>query len=133
MKVGISRVALDQILDHADRHSEEEVCGLLLGRAGMIEVAQPAANVAHDRCRSFELDPAALLAAHRAARNGGLPVFGHYHSHPKGEALPSHRDAANAQPGTFWLIVGNGDVQLFEACANGEIHGVFRPKPFEVR
>lgn len=110
----------------------EEVCGLLLGEAEVIMVAQPAANVATDAARSFELDPATLLSAHKAARAGGPAVLGHYHSHPSGLAAPSVTDAAAAYPGAFWLIVANGRGALFEACQGGPIHGFFKPRAFEL-
>jgi proteasome lid subunit RPN8/RPN11 len=133
MKVVISRAVFDQILDHADRYPDEEVCGLLLGRHGVIESARPAANVAPDRARTFELDPAVLLAAHRDARDGGPAIQGHYHSHPNGDARPSPRDAAHARPGAFWLIVARGEARLFEAQEAGLIHGVFVPREIELR
>ena len=95
-------------------------------------VAQPAANVAPDRARSFELDPATLLSAHKAARAGGPAVLGHYHSHPSGFAMPSAADAAAAYPGTLWMIVADGEAALFEACEGGPINGFFALRPFEL-
>ncbi|MEE2740146.1 MAG: M67 family metallopeptidase [Pseudomonadota bacterium] len=113
MKVEIARGVLAQIraLCAADRH---EVCGLLLGSAERIDAICPAANVAPDPSRHFELDPAVLIAAHRAARDGGPAVIGHYHSHPSGVAVPSATDAACAAPdGTLWLIVADGAARLW--------------------
>lgn len=96
--------------------SADEVCGLLLGHFGCITQARPAENVAPDPARHFELDPAALLAAHKAARAGGPAVMGHYHSHPGGCPEPSATDAAYAAPdGSLWLIVGRGEVRLWIA------------------
>ena len=115
MSVIISRILLDQIqaIAAADR---AEVCGLLLGATGRIEAIAPAANVAPDPARHFELDPVALIAAHRAARAGGPQVIGHYHSHPSGVARPSVTDAAFASPdGSLWLIVGGGEARLWIA------------------
>ncbi len=102
----------------ADPH---EVCGLLFGRAGRIDSIQPAANVAPDPSRHFELDPTALIAAHRAARSGGPPIIGHYHSHPGGMPVPSATDAACATPdGSLWLIVGGGTARLWLATGKDE-------------
>ncbi|KAA9018520.1 MULTISPECIES: Mov34/MPN/PAD-1 family protein [Sphingobium] len=115
MIVGISRSLLEQIvaLAAADRH---EVCGLLLGGTDRIEAIIPAANVAADPARHFELDPAALIAAHRAARLGGPAIIGHYHSHPSGVAAPSVTDAACATAdGSLWLIVGGRETTLWRA------------------
>jgi proteasome lid subunit RPN8/RPN11 len=67
---------------------------------------RPADNVAADRQRRFEVDPATLFAAIRAARDGGPPVLGHYHSHPGGSAEPSATDAAMIRHhGELWIIV----------------------------
>jgi proteasome lid subunit RPN8/RPN11 len=115
MIVGISRSLLEQIvaLAAADRH---EICGLLLGTQDRIEAIISAANVAADPARHFELDPAALIAAHRAARSGAHAIIGHYHSHPSGVAAPSATDAACATPdGSLWLIVGGGEATLWRA------------------
>ena len=93
---------------------------MLLGAAGRIDAVRPAANVAPDPSRHFELDPAVLIAAHRAARDAGPAVIGHYHSHPSGVAVPSATDAACAAPdGTLWLIVA-GDVARLWIAGPGE-------------
>lgn len=91
-----------------------ECCGLLLGQGARIERAVPAANVHPDPERHFEIDPAALIAAHRAARAGGPQVVGYYHSHPNGRAEPSVEDIAMAErAGRFWAIVAAGNVLLW--------------------
>lgn len=109
MAIRISRAALDAIARQAAASPAAEVCGLLLGAAGLaaedVRTALPAANVAADPARRFELDPAALIAAHRRARAGGEAVLGHYHSHPSGDVRPSARDAAMAfEANALWLI-----------------------------
>ncbi len=81
MAIAISRTLLDQIqsIAAADR---AEVCGLLFGTAERIAAIAPAANVAPDPARHFELDPAALIGAHPGARAGGRQIFGHYRTQP---------------------------------------------------
>jgi len=117
MQVTISRADLEQIVTAAAA-SEEEICGLLLGEGTDIMAVRSVSNVAVDRARHFEIDPAALIAAHRAAREGGLRVLGHYHSHPSGVAVPSATDAACALPdGSLWLIVAEGVAALWRAEA----------------
>lgn len=86
----------------------------------------PCANVAPRPADSFEIDPAALIAAHRAARTGGPAVIGHYHSHPRGTATPSARDAVAAEPGSRWIIIAGDDVRGWFAAAAGR----FDPMPF---
>lgn len=98
----------------AARARPEECCGLLLGRNGTIEEARPAANVAADPRRRFEIDPQALVDAHRVARSGGPQVLGYYHSHPAGPAAPSATDRAQAShDGHVWAIAGEGGVTFW--------------------
>ena len=133
MKVKIARTAWQQILLAAEQNPDQEVCGLLIGHEHLIEEALPAANVAADPARRFEIDPAVLLRAHRQARHSGRLVLGHYHSHPGGEARPSLRDAASAHDdGALWIIAGKGDIAAFRAIGGGAIAGRFDPAGLEI-
>jgi len=126
MTVTIASEALGQIVTAADRSPHREVCGLLLGGRDRIERVVPCRNVAADPAQRFEIDPAALLAAHRQARGGAAAVVGNYHSHPSGSSDPSPRDAADAAPdGSLWLIVARGEVRAWRAVADGAVHGRF--------
>lgn len=128
MSVEISSAALQQILARAAASEEREVCGLLFGDAGRIDAVEHCANVAANPATTFETDPARLIAAHRAARAGGPAIIGHYHSHPRGPAMPSPRDAVAAAPdGTLWLIVAGGEARLWRAVGNGAVEGRFEP------
>ena len=132
MKMGmglrISIVDRDMILSAAAASPEREVCGLLLGAGLTVARVVPCRNVASDPARRFEIDPAALLAAHRAARSGAPAVIGHYHSHPVGRAAPSPRDAADAAPdGSIWVIVADGVMTAWRAVRAGALHDRFDP------
>lgn len=116
----LARIAREAAADPA-----REVCGLLTGD-DVVSGTIACANVAADPARAFEIDPAALIAAHRDERRGGPALAGCYHSHPTGKAWPSARDAANAAPdGWLWLIAGGGRIAAFLAVEAGEIHGRF--------
>lgn len=97
-----------------------EACGLLLGEPGRITHALPARNV-HVRPEThFEIDPQALIDAHRAARGGGPQVLGYYHTHPSGPPRPSAEDIRMAAgDGRIWAIVGENRVELWEDVAGG--------------
>lgn len=126
MMIRISRKALTELMARATAESTE-ICGLLLGRGNVVEMVLPTHNVAADPACWFEIDPAALIAAHRASRGGGPAVLGHYHSHPSGVAQPSAMDAASAHAdGAVWLIIGNGEATAWVAGAAG-LHGRFSP------
>lgn len=97
-----------------------ECCGLLLGQGERIEQAVPAANVAADPERRFEIDPAALLAAHKAARAGGPEIVGYYHSHPDGHPLPSATDCEHASGDRrIWAIIAGGEVAFWRDGQGG--------------
>jgi len=110
----VGRSALDAILAHAAEAAPEEACGLLLGANERILEARPAANVAADRTRHFEIDPQTLIDAHRAERSGGPQLIGYYHSHPAGPAEPSATDrAAATHDGRIWAIAAGSDIRFW--------------------
>jgi desampylase len=118
MYVSISSVLVDQILALAAADPLHEVCGLLLGTARQVTAILPATNVAEDQTTRFEIDPAVQFAAIRAARAGGEPVIGHYHSHPGGRAIPSACDAAMiGSIGALWIIVAGTELRGWHAQA----------------
>lgn len=126
MTAWIARAALREIRGDCRTRAPEEACGLLLGRDSRIEAAVAARNLASDRLRQFEIDPAVLFAAHRAARSGGPAILGCYHSHPRGPAIPSATDAARALDlGWLWLIVGGQEQKAYRVAADGPIVGRF--------
>lgn len=120
MSVSISSGLLATLVAAADASPDTEICGLLLGTPNRIEAADACPNVAANPSRTFEIDPAALFAAHRNARRGGLAIVGHYHSHPSGVPVPSPRDAAQAMgDGALWLILGGGDARAWRSVETG--------------
>jgi proteasome lid subunit RPN8/RPN11 len=127
MELHISSQLLGRILDAAAA-SDEEICGLLIGTETTVSAIVSCRNIASHPHRRFEIDPAALFAAHRAARRSGEGVLGHYHSHPTGSPVPSPCDAAEAAAdGAFWLIVGAGEVRAWRAVSDGAVQGRFDP------
>ncbi len=112
---------LTAIRAHAAAALPQEVCGLLLGEGARITAARPAANVHPAPHTHFEIDPQALIDAHRAAREQGAPqVIGYYHSHPRGPAEPSATDRASAAgDGRVWAIVAGEDVAFWQDGKQG--------------
>lgn len=125
MDVRIASGVLEQVIAAAAASPAREVCGLLFGGPGRIDTAVACANVAADPACRFEIDPAALLAAHRDARGGGTAIAGCYHSHPHGVAVPSACDAdAATGDGALWLIVAGGVARLWRTDAPGRFEEV---------
>lgn len=116
----VARSVWDVLLRETEQARPNEACGILLGREGRIEQALPTANVAQDPACRFEIDPAALITAHRAAREGGMPVIGYYHSHPDGCARPSDIDRAAApHDNAIWAIVGDNEINFWRDGTKG--------------
>ena len=116
----VSQAILTQLRAHAATTHPLECCGLLLGEGEQITAALPAANVHPAPRTHFEIDPAALIAAHRAARAGGPQIIGYYHSHPHGPPDPSATDQAEAAgDGRVWAIIGDGEIRLWRDAQSG--------------
>jgi proteasome lid subunit RPN8/RPN11 len=114
MVLEVTSEVIARLLAVAAHAAPAECCGLLLGRGERIDEAWPTDNVAADPLRHFEIDPAALIAAWRAARAGGPVILGYFHSHPTGHPRPSATDCAHASgDGRAWAIVAGGDVALW--------------------
>ena len=120
MQVCITASALATLRDAAQNAHPLEACGLLLGQGATITRAQITANCAAEPARHFEIDPATLIAAHRAARAGGAALLGYFHSHPAGPASPSPTDCAMAaRDGRIWAIVAGNAVAFWRDALSG--------------
>jgi len=119
-QVAIDQIAFQSIFAHASDAVPHECCGLLLGENGAITHTQPTANVHPDPERHFEIDPKALIAAHKAERAGGPQVIGYYHSHPTGDPEPSATDRTQAaHDGKVWAIVAQNEIRFFRDGEEG--------------
>jgi proteasome lid subunit RPN8/RPN11 len=92
----LSARAREALHAEASRAHPAECCGLLAGRDGRVEKLYPVPNTAEDPSRRYEMDPAELWAARRAARDAGHEVIGFYHSHPRTPPFPSSLDVERA-------------------------------------
>ncbi len=118
MLLRISSKSIAAIRAHAAETPNVEVCGLLFGTVEAVDAVQRCANVADAPETRFEMDPAALIAAHKAARSGGAKLIGHYHSHPGGVCAPSEADRAEAiDAGQYWLITAGAEIGLWHVEA----------------
>lgn len=120
MILELSSMLVEALLAEARNAFPNEACGLLLGEGERIESLRSCANVHPDPARHFEIDPRALIDAHRAARGGRPQVLGHYHSHPSGPPEPSATDRKQAtRDGRVWAIVGEGKVGWWGDAPDG--------------
>jgi desampylase len=120
MTIIISSELHQRLLDAAAAQQSEEVCGLLFGRYDRVQAVEITDNVCEFPLLAFEIDPAALITAHRAARNGGAPILGCFHSHPNGRTSPSPTDNANSpEDGSIWLIIASCIITGWRAVPGG--------------
>ncbi|MEP2736962.1 MAG: M67 family metallopeptidase [Erythrobacter sp.] len=104
----------------AERSAPNEACGILLGDGESITALIPAMNVHPTPQTHFEIDPQALIDAHRATRNDGPLILGYFHSHPSGDPNPSKTDREMAAgDGLVWAIYGAGEIAFWRSEANG--------------
>ena len=120
MHIEVTREVVDLIERKARAAHPQECCGILLGEGTCITQAIPARNVHPTPETHFEIDPQALIDAHRAAREGGPQVLGYYHSHPVGQPRPSKTDQDMADgTGKIWAIIGPGEVTFWQDDPDG--------------
>lgn len=106
MTLQVSSAVIAELLAAAHAAYPVEACGLLLGEGDAIAKARRCSNVHPQPETHFEIDPQALIDAHRAARAGGPEVIGYWHSHPVGPPEPSATDRAHGTgDGRVWAIV----------------------------
>ena len=119
-EIAVSARIRDQLLKSAHSSHPEECCGLLLGNSDTITVAVPTTNVHAQRETHFEIDPVALITAHKTERDGGPQIIGYYHSHPLGPPEPSATDRAMAaHDGKIWAIIGEGQIKFWHDLPDG--------------
>ena len=97
------------LVQEAVTAAPEECCGLLIGKGTAVFQSKPLTNVAEDPRSGFLAEPKELLHALFRAEEEQLELLAIYHSHPRGDALPSERDIREANyPEAAQLIIGLG-------------------------
>lgn len=121
MELAVTSQALSRMRAAAAAAHPREACGILLGEGARVTEARETANVHSAPHTHFEIDPQALIDAHRAARSGsGQPVAGYFHSHPVGAAAPSATDRAAASgDGRIWAILAGPDITFWRDGEQG--------------
>lgn len=128
MTLEVASELMPALLREARAAQPREACGLLFGDDGRIHSHCPTPNIHPTPDRNFEIDPKALILAHRAMRGGGPRLAGYYHSHPHGPPEPSATDRAMAaRDAMIWAIIGQGEVRFWRAGTDG-----FEPLPYRV-
>ncbi len=116
MAMRVTSAVLNALMSEARAAHPRECCGLLFGTERAITALRSTTNCHPAPQAHFEIDPQALIDAHRAMREGGPRLVGYYHSHPDGPPEPSATDRSlSAGDGMIWAIVGAGRIALWRA------------------
>jgi proteasome lid subunit RPN8/RPN11 len=99
-----------QMVAHARQTYPNECCGAMLGSTDgeqkVVRVAQPLQNAFEGaQAARYELRPADLLAADKAARERRMDLIGIYHSHPDCDAYFSKTDLQNSCPWYSFVVL----------------------------
>jgi [CysO sulfur-carrier protein]-S-L-cysteine hydrolase len=101
----IKESELHKIYKHCTREYPNEACGILAGRAGIVEQAFEMTNT-ESNPNSYAMDPREQFRVMKDMRQAGMELVGVYHSHPRSEAYPSSRDVNLAYyPEAVYVIV----------------------------
>jgi desampylase len=133
MMLTISRQYCEHLADWARKAYPEECCGLIIGQGNKVCDVVLARNVSATPLSAFEIDPAVLIRAEKAARIGGPQIIGYFHSHPNGVCEPSAKDAAQANhDGRFWMIVTGTEISVWLAVENGSLFERFERAEIQI-
>ncbi len=120
MAIEVTREVLDALRAAATRAQPFEACGILFGKGARITRFVEASNVHPEPMTHFEINPQALINAHREERSGGPKLLGYFHSHPKGQAKPSKTDQEMAPgDGKLWAIMGECEIAFWQDQPGG--------------
>ena len=104
--VKIFKSAYDGIIKHAEFGYPNEVCGVLIGKEGIITSFKECINLNTERARDrYELDPLSFKEADDWARLNRMEILGIYHSHPDHPSCPSEFDMERAWPDWVYVIL----------------------------
>lgn len=118
--LSVAPTATQAMIATAQKEHPREACGILLGNGTRISTVIETRNVHSHPETHFEIDPQALIDAHRVERGGGPRVMGYFHSHPTGDPHPSETDRAqSARDGKVWAIAAGGDIAFWRDDPTG--------------
>lgn len=107
--ISLPKDLFNQIIEHSQRESPNEACGLLAGKDERVDRVYEMTNT--DKSSStFFMDPKEQLKVMKEIRNLGLEIIGIYHSHVASQAYPSAHDVELAYyPQASYVIVSIKD------------------------
>lgn len=131
-RLTIPRGIHDDLIAHAREGFPLEVCGILGGKAGVVEQVFRMTNTDASN-EHFMMEPREQFAVAKELRAQGLEMLAVYHSHPESPARPSEEDIRLAlTPGISHVIIslldaGQPVLKSFKIAA-----GVVTPEAVEI-
>jgi len=104
-----------EIVEHAERESPFEACGILLGKGGKVEEVVATENESSSPQFNYSIPAREILKAHQKGEEKALDIIGFYHSHPHGSTLPSGIDHSRAtwEGGVYLIVNQEGEIQAW--------------------
>lgn len=93
--VVVPRARLDEIVAYALEGTPDEICGILGGRDGRVQVVHRARNTSDTPYTRYTMNPQDILQITDAIEAANLEVIGFYHSHTHTQAYPSPTDVGD--------------------------------------
>ena len=81
----LSKKQSDELIEHSEKESPNEVCGILAGREGKVEKIYRMINT-DKSSKTFLMDPKEQLKVMKEIRSLELEMIGIYHSHSQTES-----------------------------------------------
>ena len=105
----LSKEKAKQLVEHSERESPNEACGILAGNDGKVEKVYQMTNTDKSP-KTFIMDPKEQLNVMKEIRDVGMKMVGIYHSHIETEAYPSAHDVELAfYPEASYIIISIKD------------------------
>ncbi|VAW88077.1 Mov34/MPN/PAD-1 family protein [hydrothermal vent metagenome] len=127
--VELPRPLVNQLLHYAQINPEQEICGLISGKQGVLQQCHPISNTADQPQQHFAMDNSQLVNTLRQIREQNEELLAIFHSRLNAPAEPSSADMKEDQyPDVMKLIIslntdGVLEMQAFYTC-NGKIEPV---------
>ena len=100
--LGFPRTLYDEMLAHVSSDTEQEMCGLLSGRARQVDRVWPVPNALASPT-AYRMDGPEFAEAMIGCE---FEPLGIYHSHPAGPPVPSPTDIAEAAyPDSIYVVI----------------------------
>jgi proteasome lid subunit RPN8/RPN11 len=102
----LPRSLVNQILAHAQKNPDEEICGLISSKNEAAARYYQITNTAENKSQRFEMNGSQQIAAMKQMREQGEELMAIVHSHPDAPAIPSALDKEdNHSPDVYYLVV----------------------------